>query len=357
MSAGAELGLGMGWRSPLASLALRRADLGFVEVVAETVPSARPLPLPLEALRRRGVRVIPHGVRLSLGSACPPAPDRLAALARLAERVDAPLVSEHIAFVRGGGVEAGHLLPVPRTRASLEVLVANVSVAVRSLPVPLALEPIATLFEWPDAEIEEGAFVTELLERTGALLLLDVANLYANGRNHGYEPAALLDRLPLDRLAYVHVAGGAEYGGLYHDTHAHPVPTGVFDLLRQLAARVPIPGAMLERDTHFPPVDEVESELDAIAAALAAGRTRRPTSWRPTRACRPTPGCRGRRRRPRAAGRRAVGAGGRLGGGRRPGTRVRPQPPRCGRRGPGGRSGRRRAPAGQHDGGVAGERR
>ncbi len=221
MSAGAELGLGMGWRSPLASLALRRADLGFVEVVAETVPSARPLPLPLEALRRRGVRVIPHGVRLSLGSACPPAPDRLAALARLAERVDAPLVSEHIAFVRGGGVEAGHLLPVPRTRASLEVLVANVSVAVRSLPVPLALEPIATLFEWPDAEIEEGAFVTELLERTGALLLLDVANLYANGRNHGYEPAALLDRLPLDRLAYVHVAGGAESGG----STTTPTPT------------------------------------------------------------------------------------------------------------------------------------
>ena len=34
-------------------------------------------------------------------------PDRLAALAHLAERVDAPLVSEHIAFVRAGGVEAG----------------------------------------------------------------------------------------------------------------------------------------------------------------------------------------------------------------------------------------------------------
>ncbi len=267
-----DLGLGMGWRSPLASLALRRADLGFVEVVAEAFPADRPLPLAIDALRRRGIRVVPHGVRLSLGGAGEPDAGRLSSLARLAERVDAPLVSEHIALVRGGGLEAGHLLPVPRTREALEVLVANVATAVARLPVPLALEPIATLFEWP-AEIDEGDFITELLERTGALLLLDVANLYANGRNHGYDPVALLDRLPLHRLAYVHVAGGSEDGALYHDTHAHPVPDGVLDLLRHLASRVSIPGAMLERDSHFPPIDEVDAELDAIATVLGGPRS------------------------------------------------------------------------------------
>src|SRR5256885_6273744 len=47
-------------------------------------------------------------------------------------RVDAPLVSEHLAFVRGGGREAGHLLPVPYTRAALDVVVANVRAAKRS---------------------------------------------------------------------------------------------------------------------------------------------------------------------------------------------------------------------------------
>jgi uncharacterized protein (UPF0276 family) len=248
-------------------MAVRRTDLGFVEIVAEAFPEGRQLPLPLQALRRRGVQVVPHGVRLSLGSACEPDPARLAALATLAGRVDAPLVSEHIAFVRAAGVEAGHLLPVPRTRAMLEVLVANVTTAMAALPVPLALEPIAALFEWPDAEIDEAAFVTELLDRTGALLLLDVANVYANARNHGHDPVAVLDRLPLDRLAYVHVAGGMEESGLYHDTHANPVPPAVFDLLAHLAARRTVPGAMLERDGHFPPTVDLEAELDAIAAA------------------------------------------------------------------------------------------
>ncbi len=261
------LGLGLGWRSELAGLALRRSDLGFVEILAEAFPETRPLPLPLEALRRRGVEVVPHGLRLSLGGAHEPDQERLAHLAGLAERVGAPLVSEHIAFVRAGGLEAGHLLPVPRTREALDVVAANVRIAMASLPVPLALEPIASLFEWPEAEFDEADFIAELLDRTGALLLLDVANLYANARNHGFDPIAVLDRLPLDQLAYVHVAGGTDVGGLYRDTHVHPVPPEVLGLLQELAARQLVPGVMLERDGRYPPFAEIEGELDAIATA------------------------------------------------------------------------------------------
>lgn len=264
MSAG--LGLGLGWRHPLAAVPLRRSDLGFVEVVAESLPSCHPIPPALQAARRRGVQIVPHGVRLSLGGADRPDRARVAHLAQLAVRFESPLVSEHVAFVRAGGREAGHLLPVPRTRAALDVLVANVTEAMAGLPVPLALEPIATLFEWPEAEIDEGDFLTELLDRTGALLLLDVANVWANARNAGTDPVALLDRLPLDRVAYVHVAGGTESGGLYHDTHTHPVQPGVVDLLRRLRHRVSVPGVMLERDGRFPPAAELDRELDTIAA-------------------------------------------------------------------------------------------
>ena len=112
-------GVGIGWRDELAGFVGRRQGLGFVEVVAESLHDGQPLPDGLEALRRRGVPVVPHGVRLSLGSADEPDPARVGHLAALAERLGSPLVSEHVAFVRGGGLEAGHLLPVPRTRAAL----------------------------------------------------------------------------------------------------------------------------------------------------------------------------------------------------------------------------------------------
>src|SRR4051812_17455641 len=123
------LGLGIGWRPEIALTIDRRRDLGFVELLAEDFDPTRPLPRPVEQLRDRGVRVIPHGVSLSLGGAEPIDPRRVERLARLAQRVNAPLVSEHIAFVRAGGNETGHLLPLPRTRAALDVLVENVLAA------------------------------------------------------------------------------------------------------------------------------------------------------------------------------------------------------------------------------------
>jgi uncharacterized protein len=161
-------------------------------------------------------------------------------------------------------LEAGHLLPVPRTRDALDVLCANVRIAQDALPVPLAVENIAALLSWPDEEFTEGEFLYELVERTGVKLLVDVANLHTNHVNRGEDPAEALDRLPLEAIAYVHVAGGFERDGVWHDSHAHPVPEPVLDVLRELCARVSPPGVLLERDENFPPVTELAAELDVI---------------------------------------------------------------------------------------------
>ena len=270
-----SLGLGIGWRPELALAIDRHPGLGFVELTAENHDPGRPLPEPVEQLRARGVQVVVHGVSLSLGSAEPLHPARLDALAVLAVRASAPLVSEHVAFVRAGGVEAGHLLPVSRTRESLEVLVEHVLAARRALPAPLALENIAAVVEWPDAEVEEASFLADLLERTDSQLLLDVSNVHANARNHGLDPLAYLDSLPLRRLAYVHVGSGVERDGTYHDTHAHRVDPAALELLEELASRVEVPGAMLERDDDFPPAEELAVELESISSAVRRGAARR----------------------------------------------------------------------------------
>ena len=270
------LGLGIGWRPELALAISRRTDLGFVEVIAENMPAHGPLPRPIELLIAAGVRVVPHGVSLSLGGADRPDPDRLAHVAAVARRCNAPLWSEHVAFVRAGPgstgphAEAGHLLPVSRTRRSLDVLVDNVRRATDAVGLPLALENISTLFAWPGAELAEAEFLTELLDRTGSRLLLDLSNVYANATNGvGDDPLRLLAGLPLDRLAYCHVGGGTTVDGIYHDTHADAVPAEAITLLRALATRVTVPGAMLERDDAFPSDAELNRELNAIRDALA----------------------------------------------------------------------------------------
>ncbi|MFI9817901.1 DUF692 domain-containing protein [Saccharothrix variisporea] len=263
----AGLGVGIGWR-PEIDLTVEQLDVDFVEVVAENLHADR-LPESVRVLRERGVPVLPHAVSLSLGGADPVDPHRVAHLGALAQALDAPFVSDHVCFVRAGGLDSGHLMPVPRTRDALDVLVANVKAAQADLPVPLALENVAALLEWPDAELSEGRFLAELVERTDCLLLVDVANLHANARNLGTDVGRFLDEIPLERLAYVHVAGGQEHQGVYHDTHAHAVPPEVLDVLRQLRERVDPPGVLLERDDDYPSDAELAGELAAIRAVLA----------------------------------------------------------------------------------------
>ncbi|TVL92837.1 DUF692 domain-containing protein [Streptomyces sp. SAJ15] len=304
-----RLGTGIGWRPEIADEIERLPGIDWVEVVAENICDDH-LPDALRRLLDRGTAVVPHGVSLGLGGAERPEPRRLAALAARAELLGAPLVTEHIAFVRAGGpltaspsIEAGHLLPVPRTREALDVLCENVRIAQDALPVPLALENIAALISWPDEELTEGQFLSELVERTGVRLLIDVANLHTNHVNRGEDPALALAELPLSAIAYVHVAGGVERDGVWHDSHAHPVSAPVLDVLARLCERTTPPGVLLERDDDFPPYEELAAELDAIrtvteqaalnaavavAAADPAGAA--PAPGKPTAAGRPTAG-------------------------------------------------------------------
>jgi len=280
-SAAPNLGYGIGWRPQIDLTVEALAGTGtgtrtrsgsgsgseeppgsvdFVEAVAENIDPRR-LPASLRALRAGGTPVIPHGVSLSLGGAERPDPVRLAHLASCAAALGSPLVSEHIAFTRAGGLDAGHLLPVPRTREALAVVAENIRIAQDQLPVPLALENIAPLLAWPTDELTEGQFLGELADRTGTLLLVDVANLHTAHVNLGTDPLRVLDELPLERLGYVHVAGGVERDGVWHDTHTHPVTGPVLELLTELALRTRIPGVLLERDGDYPPDAELTAEL------------------------------------------------------------------------------------------------
>ncbi len=276
-----RLGTGIGWRPEIADAVERMPGIDWVEAVAENVCPGH-LPESLVRLRERGVTVIPHGVSLGLGGAERPDAGRLAALAERVEALGSPLVTEHIAFVRAGGpltaslrLEAGHLLPVPRTRDALDVLCENVRIAQDALPVPLAVENIAALISWPGEEMTEGQFLYELADRTGVRLLIDVANLHTNHVNRGEDPAKALAELPLEAIAYVHVAGGFERDGVWHDSHAHPVPRPVLDILTDLASRVSPPGVLLERDENFPEPSELEREVEAIREALEKGAAER----------------------------------------------------------------------------------
>lgn len=264
-------GVGIGWRRELAHDLLTRPEaVSFVEVVAETCFVRARVREESRALTETWP-VIPHGVKLSLGSATGIDEDHAARLARLARELRSPWVTEHVSFTRAGDREIGHLTQLPRTREAVRALARNVDALRRHLgDTPLALENVAWTTRWPDDEMDEATFYQEVVAATGCPLLLDLGNLHANALNEGRDPAAVLDAYPIEHVALVHIAGGewidGPAGRFFVDTHAHPVMPAIYALLERLVARRGAVPVILERDANFP-------AIDALAAEIVRART------------------------------------------------------------------------------------
>ncbi len=275
---------GIGYRRELAADLLRApSSVDFVEVVAEGAWASSAATREIAAVAEIWP-VVPHGVKLSLGTATGIDDSRAKKLGELARRVRAPAITEHVAMTSTPRRDIGHLTAIPRTRESIAVLRANVARARRHLPdVPFLLENIATTFEWPESAIAEPDFYAEVAEATGCDLLLDVANLYANAVNAGRDPAAVARAYPLNRVGMIHIAGGIFEQGFYFDTHADPVPEAVFEVLRVVLEAVPGAPIVLERDAAF------DAGLAAFSAEVERAHALRPREPRLAASSTPRP--------------------------------------------------------------------
>jgi uncharacterized protein len=265
-----ELGVGLGFRRELGPQILANRDVcDFLEIISEHYLD--PTAAERQELERLAERfpLIPHGLNLSVGTAAPADDDYLRAVGRLVKRVAAPWWSDHLAMTHASGIEIGHLAPVPFTRGALEVVCANIARAQASVATPFVIEHIASPLRLPGAEMSEAAFVSQVIARTGAGLLLDLMNVYANAWNHGFDPYQFLEAVPLDRVVYVHVIGGRLENGVMIDSHSDKTPSEVWDMLAFVARRVRLKGVLIEWDDQFPAFDTIVEEIARAREVMA----------------------------------------------------------------------------------------
>jgi uncharacterized protein (UPF0276 family) len=273
--------VGLGWRGELAAgifSYLARIDL--LEVIADDYFRAGPRDLRALTTLAGQVPITLHGVAMGLASSEPVETSRLDKMARLVDSLHPESWSEHLAFVRAGGIEIGHLAAPPRTSANVDAAARNIAAATRVVGRAPVMENIATLIDPPGSSLDEVEWITGILQASGAPLLLDLHNLYANALNFGESPAALMLRMPLHLVRSVHLSGGkwiAEPGDAGRqrllDDHVHDVPADVFDLLALLAQHAPQPlDVIIERDGNYPDFARLLIQLEAARTALRAGR-------------------------------------------------------------------------------------
>ena len=272
--------IGLGWRGELAAGILSNlAQIDVLEVIADDYYRASRAAMDALCSLARQVPVSLHGVGMGLASTIPAEPRRLHAMARLMQTVRAESWSEHLSFVRAGGIEIGHLAAPPRTPASAAGAVANIALASRIVGSAPLMENIATLVEPPASTLDEAEWLAQIIKGARVPLLLDLHNLYANAVNGGQDPQTMLLRLPLARVGAVHLSGGhwidepEGTGRRLLDDHLHDVPAEVFELLALLARHAPQPlTVILERDGNYPSFEHVLDQLALARAALRAGR-------------------------------------------------------------------------------------
>jgi uncharacterized protein (UPF0276 family) len=274
--------MGLGWRPELAAGIFANLDqIDVLEVIADDYFEASHGRIRALQTLSRQVPVVLHGISMGLASSVPVEEKRLEKMARLVEKIRPEFWSEHLAFVRGGGIEIGHLAAPPRTATTVAGAVENIRRAGRVVGSPPHMENIATLLDPPASDLTEAEWISRILEGAGCDLLLDLHNVYANGANHGYDPADFLRQLPEERIRTIHLAGGkwipAPGGGTrLLDDHLHEVPDLVYELLEQTAALAPHPlTVILERDGEYPPMKQMLAEIRLAREAVARGRERR----------------------------------------------------------------------------------
>ena len=245
-----RIGVGIGFQAAIEDEIVRYIDaFDLIEVISDNLLNEEAITPALRHIMS-AKPVVLHGINLSLGGAHEVDAAYLAILRRLAETWNPVWISDHLAFSRLPMLDVGQLMPVARTRANLELAARKAAEVRAALPRPFLLENITAYFEYPHDEMDEPSFLRGVLARSGCGLLLDVNNLHINSRNLGFDPFAALDRLPLERVVEVHLAGGFVREGLTIDSHGHRIVPPVWALLERVCQRTSPRAIIIERDQN-----------------------------------------------------------------------------------------------------------
>lgn len=203
---------------------------------------------------------VAHGLSLSIGSADKLNKKFVKQIKTFLDRYKIEHYSEHLSFSSLDNKQSYELLPVPMTKKMVNIISDRVKEVEDIIQRNLILEN-ATYYYVPYAEMAEVDFINEVLEKSGAKMLLDVNNVFVNSVNHSFKARTFIDGIDKSKVAYMHMAGHYfdEEANMRIDSHGMPICSGVWKLLEYTLKHLNAP-VMIERDNNIPPLEVLASE-------------------------------------------------------------------------------------------------
>lgn len=208
--------------------------------------------------------IICHGLSLSIGSPDPLDLNFLKKLKEFLTTYRVEIYSEHLSFAKCDNAHLYDLLPIPFREDAAKHVIQKIKQLQDYLERPFVMENVS-YYTPVAAQMDEASFINMIVEESGCKLLLDVNNVYVNGFNHKYDPKEFIGKLPLDKVAYIHMAGHEQVEpDLIIDTHGEAIIDPVYDLFDWTIEKInPVP-VLLERDFNIPEMEELNGELSKL---------------------------------------------------------------------------------------------
>ena len=246
--------------------------VSFFEVHAETYfaeGGARHAEL---AALRQHYPVSLHGVGLSLAGPDDLNPAHIERLKALIDRYQPFRISEHLAWSQFDDTYYNDLLPIPYNQTTLDLVCRHIDTLQNALGQTIAVENPSGYMQFPETTMTESRFLSEMVERTGCGLLLDLTNLSISGQNLGFDSIAVLADYPFHALQEIHLAGIETRDQMWIDSHAAPVADPALTLLDALFSQnladfsCPI---LIEWDNHLPDWSVFVADTKRVAGFIS----------------------------------------------------------------------------------------
>jgi uncharacterized protein (UPF0276 family) len=264
-----ELGIGVGLRVPHYDFILENSpEVGWFEIISENfmADGGRPLKVLEEIVDK--YTVVQHGVSLYLGSTDALNLDYLKKLKRLVQKTSTPFLSDHLCWGSFDGSFTHDLLPLPYTKSVAAFVAERIRYVQDYLELPLCVENISSYGEFKASDMTEWQFLSEVVELADCGILLDVNNVFVSSQNHDFDPLVYINSIPLERVGQIHIAGHSKQEACLIDTHDRAVCDEVWNLYREVVARVGPINTLLEWDSDLPSFEELLKEASKANAYL-----------------------------------------------------------------------------------------
>lgn len=257
-----DLGLGIGLRSVHYPHILEHSPkIDWFEIISENYMETEGRPLQIVEEIAERYAIVMHGVSMSIGSTDPINWDYMEKLKKLAARVNAKWLGDHLCWTGVAGKNGHDLYPVPTNEESLKWVVGRIRQIQDFLERPLVIENPSTYVSFTADSMSEEEFLARMAEDSDCALLLDVNNVYVSSRNHGFDPIDYLEKIPLDRVVQIHLAGHTDKETHCIDTHDGVVIDEVWRLYDWVMKRAGNRSTLLEWDDEIPSFEEVHNEV------------------------------------------------------------------------------------------------